>query len=69
MNVWRSTALATIGVMLGGCGYHLSGQGGISVIPEHVRVLVVVPFESCRVALIDQFGESWVASPSVTRVV
>ena len=46
MNVWRSTALATIGVMLGGCGYHLSGQGGISVIPEHVRVLVVVPFEN-----------------------
>ena len=29
-----------------GCGYHLAGTGGPSVIPEHVKIIVVVPFEN-----------------------
>lgn len=30
---------------LSSCGYHLLGQGA-GVIPEHVRVIVIVPFEN-----------------------
>ena len=31
--------------ILSGCGYHLSGRG-VGVLPEHVKTLVVLPFEN-----------------------
>jgi TolB-like protein len=31
---------------LPGCGYHLAGTGGRSVLPEHVEAIVVLPFEN-----------------------
>jgi TolB-like protein len=41
---FRATMLV-VALFLTGCGYRLAGTGG-SVLPEHVKVLVVLPFEN-----------------------
>lgn len=38
-------ALVACGSMVA-CGYHLAGTGGRSVLPEHVKAIVVLPFEN-----------------------
>jgi outer membrane lipopolysaccharide assembly protein LptE/RlpB len=42
----RLAALVAVGLGLSGCGYRLTGTGGAGVVPDHVRVLVVPPFEN-----------------------
>jgi len=49
----RSRRARTVGLLLllfvlgssAGCGYRLAGQGS-SVLPEHVKALIVAPFEN-----------------------
>jgi TolB-like protein len=33
-------------VICSACGYHLSGSGSISVLPEYVKTIAIVPFEN-----------------------
>ena len=42
---WLS-GLVALGLGLVGCGYRLAGTGSAGIVPEHVRVLVVPPFEN-----------------------
>ena len=42
-NRRRSLAVALIALSLPGCGYRLAGGGSL---PEHIKVLVIVPFEN-----------------------
>jgi len=48
-NGWRHgrriTTLALCALALVGCGYRLAGTGG-SFLPEHIKVLIVLPFEN-----------------------
>jgi hypothetical protein len=39
-------ATLAIAVLLSGCGYRLAGTGLSDVFPEHIRILVVLPFEN-----------------------
>ena len=46
-NRCRNTAVAlciVIALSLAGCGYRLAGQG--SSLPEHIKIIVIVPFEN-----------------------
>jgi outer membrane lipopolysaccharide assembly protein LptE/RlpB len=44
----RTAAVAALVAVAAGvaCGYRLAGTGGTSVLPDHVRTLVVVPFQN-----------------------
>jgi len=44
-NRFAATMLC-VAVLLSGCGYRLAGTGTSSVFPEHIKVLVVLPFEN-----------------------
>ncbi len=44
-NRCRSLARALIALSLAGCGYRLLGSGR-GFLPEHIKVLVIVPFEN-----------------------
>ena len=44
-NRRRWPAVALIALSLAGCGYRLAGSGG-GFLPEHIKILVVVPFEN-----------------------
>lgn len=39
-------AILGVAVLSSGCGYRLAGTGGTDVFPEHIKVLVVSPFEN-----------------------
>ena len=42
----RAVTIALLTATALGCGYYLQGKGGGSVLPEHVKIIALVPFEN-----------------------